>query len=186
MLVLEPLVPVDGSLPPGVLAGLTELYASNPDFHRATGDFPDPGSVTAEQVASSVNAELAHPAVEVLLARDDADTDTDGSLAGLAVTLAEHPDPLDPYPWIGLLMVHGGRHRSGLGRELAGLVEERLRAQGRDGVRLAVLDGNPGALAFWRTLGYRVIDHREDRQMGRPCSVLHKDLPPGPPRTIGG
>ncbi|WP_431962062.1 N-acetyltransferase family protein [Actinacidiphila sp. bgisy160] len=181
MLVLEPLVPVDGSLPPGVLAGLTQLYASNPGFHRATGDFPDPEAVSAEQVASSVNAELTHPAAEVLLARDDAD----GSLAGLAVTLAEHPDPLDPYPWIGLLMVHGGRHRSGLGRQLAGLVEERLSAQGRDGVRLAVLDANPGALAFWRTLGYRVIDHREDRQMGRPCSVLHKDLPSAPPRTIG-
>ncbi|MDX3235621.1 GNAT family N-acetyltransferase [Streptomyces sp. ME03-5709C] len=182
MLVLEPLVPVNGSLPPGVLAALTELYASNPAFHRATGDFPDPGAVTAEQVASSLNAELAHPAAEVLLARDSAD----GSLAGVAVTLAEHPDPLDPYPWIGLLMVHGGRHRSGLGRALAGLVEERLSARGRDGVRLAVLDANPGASAFWRRLGYRVIDHREDRQMGRPCSVLHKDLPPGPPRTIGG
>ncbi|WP_179280078.1 hypothetical protein [Actinacidiphila glaucinigra] len=26
----------------------------------------------------------------------------------------------------------------------------------------------------------------QDRRMGRPCSVLHKDLPPGPPRTIGG
>ncbi|MFG2304749.1 GNAT family N-acetyltransferase [Actinacidiphila glaucinigra] len=182
MLVLEPLVPVDGSLPPGVLTGLTEVYASNPGFHRATGDFPDPGSVTPEQVASSVDAELAHPAAEVLLARDDAD----GSLVGLAVTLAEHPDPADPFPWIGLLMVHGSRHRSGLGREIAGLVEERLRARGRDAVRLAVLDSNPGASAFWRSLGYRVIDHREDRQLGRPCSVLHKDLPPGPPRTIGG
>ncbi|MGW3246987.1 GNAT family N-acetyltransferase [Streptomyces sp. NPDC001070] len=182
MLLLEPLVPVDGSLPPGVLAELTELYASNTAFHRAGGDFPDPEDVTAEQVASSVNAELVHPAVEVLLARDS----TDGTLAGIAVTLAEHPDPLDPYPWIGLLMVHGGRHRAGLGRELAGLVEQRLRAAGRDGVRLAVLDANPRALAFWRALGYQVIDHREDRQMGRPCSVLHKDLPPGAPRTIGG
>ncbi|MDX2852527.1 GNAT family N-acetyltransferase [Actinacidiphila glaucinigra] len=118
----------------------------------------------------------------MLPARDDAD----GSLVGLAVTLAEHPDPADPFPWIGLLMVHGSRHRSGLGREIAGLVEERLRARGRDGVRLAVLDSNPGAPAFWRSLGYRVIDHREDRRTGRPCSVLHKNLPPGPPRTIGG
>lgn len=182
MLLLEPLVPVDGSLPPGLLAELTDLYASDPAFHRATGDFPDPENLTAEQVGSSVAAELAHPAAEVLLARDDAD----GGLAGIAVTLAEHPDPLDPYPWIGLLMVHGGRRRTGVGRELVGLVEERLRAGGRNGVRLAVLDANPGALAFWRALGYRVIDHREDRQLGRPCSVLHKDLPPGPPRTIGG
>ncbi|WP_329186406.1 GNAT family N-acetyltransferase [Actinacidiphila glaucinigra] len=160
---------------------MTEVYASNPGFHRATGDFPAPGSVTPEQVASSVAAELAHPAAEVLPARDDADA----SLVGLAVTLAEHPDPADPFPWIGLLMVHGSRHRSGLGREIAGLVEERLRARGR-GVRLAVLDSNPGAPAFWRSLGHRVIDHREDRRTGRPCSVLHKNLPPGPPRTIGG
>ncbi|MGI5251711.1 GNAT family N-acetyltransferase [Actinacidiphila glaucinigra] len=79
----------------------------------------------------------------MLPARDDAD----GSLVGLAVTLAEHPDPADPFPWIGLLMVHGNRHRSGLGREIAGLVEERLRARGRDGVRLAVLDSNPGGRA---------------------------------------
>ncbi|WP_202470825.1 MULTISPECIES: GNAT family N-acetyltransferase [unclassified Streptomyces] len=102
---------------------MTEVYASNPGFHRATGDFPAPGSVTPEQVASSVAAELSHPAAEVLPARDDAD----GSLVGLA----EHPDPADPFPWIGLLMVHGSRHRSGLGREIAGLVEERLRARGR-------------------------------------------------------
>ncbi|MFD3456118.1 GNAT family N-acetyltransferase [Streptomyces sp. NPDC058691] len=179
---LEPLVPEDGALPPGLLGELTGLYASNAAFHRISGDFPDPGRITPEQVASALGAELAHPAVEVLLARDDAD----GTLAGIAVTLAEHPDPLDPYPWIGLLMVHGGRQRTGLGRELAGQVEARLRAAGRDGVRLAVLDNNPRALAFWTALGYRVVDHREDRQMGRPCAVLHKDLPPGPPRTIGG
>lgn len=179
---LEPLVPRDGALPPGALGELTELYASNAAFHRSSGDFPDPDRITSAQVASALNAELAHPAAEVLLARDGAD----GALAGIAVTLAEHPDPLDPYPWIGLLMVHGGRQGAGLGRELAGRVEERLRAAGRDGVRLAVLDSNPGGLAFWTALGYRVVDHREDRQMGRPCAVLHKDLPPEAPRTIGG
>ncbi|MET9877365.1 hypothetical protein ABZZ36_22420 [Actinacidiphila glaucinigra] len=65
MLVPEPLVPVDGSLPPGVLAGLTEVYASDPGFHRATGDFPDTGSDTPEQAASSVSAQPAHPAAEV-------------------------------------------------------------------------------------------------------------------------
>ncbi|MFJ5217803.1 hypothetical protein ACIP98_24170 [Streptomyces sp. NPDC088354] len=86
---LEVLVPRDGALPPGLLGELTALYASNAAFHRVTGDFPDPDRVTPEQVASALNAELTHPAVEVLLTRDSAD----GSLAGIAVTLAEHPDP---------------------------------------------------------------------------------------------
>jgi hypothetical protein len=47
---------------------------------------------------------------------------------------------------------------------------------GRDGARLAVLDGNPAALRFWTGLGYRVIDHRGDLHQGRPCSVLQKDF----------
>jgi ribosomal protein S18 acetylase RimI-like enzyme len=175
MLLLEPLEPVDGSLPAGLLAELTDLYASNAAFHRLSGDFPDPEDVRPEQVSSSINAELVHPASEVLLAR------AGNGLVGLAVTLAEHPDPLDTYPWIGLLMVHGKHHRAGFGRELAALVEDRLRGAHRDGVRLAVLENNPGALLFWTALGYRAIDRREDRQLGRPCVVLHKDLPPSSP-----
>lgn len=96
----------------------------------------------------------------------------------MAITLAHHPDPADPDPWIGLLMVDAQQHRSGYGRQLAGLVEERFRAAGRDGVRLAVLENNPRALAFWTALGYEVIDHRPDRQLDRPCAVLRKPLKP--------
>jgi ribosomal protein S18 acetylase RimI-like enzyme len=55
-------------------------------------------------------------------------------------------------------------------------VEDRLRAADRAAVRLAVLDDNQKALAFWTALGYEVIDRREDRQLGRPCAVLRKEL----------
>jgi GNAT superfamily N-acetyltransferase len=143
-----------------------------PQFHRISGDFPDPYGISAEQVASDLNAELTHPASELLLAREI----RTGALAGLAVTLAEHPDPIDPYPWIGLLMVHGKLHRGGYGKELAARVEERLRTAGHVGARLAVLEDNPGALLFWTALGYRAIYRREDRRQGRPCLVLHKVL----------
>jgi hypothetical protein len=109
----------------------------------------------------------------VLLAR------ADGRLVGVAVTLTEHPDILDPYPWIGPLMVHGERYRGGYGRAPAGLVEERLRGTtGADGVRLAVLENDPGALLFRTALGYRAIDRRPDLQTGRVSIVLHKELPP--------
>ncbi|MFF5844676.1 GNAT family N-acetyltransferase [Streptomyces massasporeus] len=161
-----PAAPLADSL----LAELTALYASNSAFHRLTGDFPDPEDVRPEQVAAALAQEWELPGTEILLARSP------GRLTGIAVTLTHHPDPADPDPWIGLLMVDASLHGQGHGRRLAALVEDRLRAAGRTAVRLAVLADNPKALAFWAALGYEVVDHREDKQMGRPCAVLRKEL----------
>ncbi|MFF8944503.1 GNAT family N-acetyltransferase [Streptomyces sp. NPDC014864] len=170
-MILEPLrVAPDRDLPGELLTELTALYASNRAFHALSGDFPDPDHIRPEQVATELADELANPDVEVLLARSE------GRLVGVAITLARHPDPADPDPWIGLLMVDASAQRQGHGRRLAGLVEERLRAAGRTAVRLAVLENNPGALAFWTALGYTVVDHRRDRRLNRPCAVLRKEL----------
>ncbi|MCX4410250.1 GNAT family N-acetyltransferase [Streptomyces sp. NBC_00268] len=73
-------------------------------------------------------------------------------------------------------MVHGSLHRKGLGRQLTGRVEERFRHEGRDGIRLAVLENNPASLVFWSSLGWQEIDRRTDNQHGRPCVVMHKRL----------
>jgi ribosomal protein S18 acetylase RimI-like enzyme len=167
---LERLAPADGALPGELLTELTALYASNREFHALSGDFPDPDDIRPEQVATALADEFVNPHVEVLLARSE------GLLVGIAVTLAHHPDPSDPDPWIGLLMVDAGLHGQGFGRRLAALVEDGFRAAGRDAVRLAVLDNNPKALAFWTALGYQPIDRRTDLQLGRPCTVLRKEL----------
>ncbi|MEV0256157.1 GNAT family N-acetyltransferase [Streptomyces sp. NPDC050732] len=169
-MILEPLIAVDGALPGHVLTEVTALYASNREFFALSGDFPDPDDIRVEQVAKALADELAQPGAEVLLARSR------GRLVGIALTLGRHPDPTDPDPWIGLLMVDAAVHRGGLGRELASLVEERFRSAGRDAVRLAVLENNPKALRFWTALGYLVIGHREDRALHRPCAVLRKRL----------
>lgn len=124
----------------------------------------------AEQVAAEVAGELARPSGEVLLAR------VEGRLVGLVMTLGRHPDPADPDPWIGLLLVDAAAHGKGYGRRIATLVEDRFRAAGRDAVRLAVLGNNPKGMAFWTALGYEVIDHRPDHALGRPCAVLRKVL----------
>ncbi|MFE6285632.1 GNAT family N-acetyltransferase [Streptomyces sp. NPDC057877] len=153
-----------------LLADITALYAANRDFHTLSGDFPDPDDISPAQVAQALTGELANPDTEILLAR------VEGRLVGIAITLAHHPDPADPDPWIGLLMVDPALHRRGYGRRLASLVEDRFRATGRTGTRLAVLANNPRALAFWTALGYEVIDHRPDRAAGRPCAVLRKRL----------
>ncbi|MGV9450084.1 GNAT family N-acetyltransferase [Streptomyces sp. NPDC003635] len=170
-MILEPLpLSPDHDIPAPLLTELTALYAANREFQALSGDFPDPDDIRPEQVAAALAAELAHPDAEVLLAR------AEGSLVGIAITLAHHPDPADPDPWIGLLMVDASLHGRGHGRRIAHAVEDRFRTSGRTAVRLAVLTGNPRALAFWTALGYEVVDHREDRALHRPCAVLRKTL----------
>ncbi|MGW0737631.1 GNAT family N-acetyltransferase [Streptomyces sp. NPDC002851] len=170
-MILEPLaLDDDGTLPRSVLTEITGVYASNPEFFALSGDFPDPEHITEAQVVRALADELAHPSAEVLLAR------VDGELVGLAIALGEHPDPADPDPWIGLLLVHGSRQRAGLGRELAGLVEDRFRAAGRQAVRLAILEGNDQAGWFWTRLGYALVGEGEDLERQRPCSLMLKEL----------
>ncbi|MEV6754988.1 GNAT family N-acetyltransferase [Streptomyces sp. NPDC051214] len=170
-MILEPLTPADdGALPGELLTELTALYASNHVFHALSGDFPDPHDIRPEQVAAALADELAVPGAEVLVARSE------GRAVGIGITLDRHPDPADPDPWIGLLMVDAERQQQGFGRELTGRIEERFRADGRTGVRLAVLAGNDAGLAFWRALGYEIIDHRHDLEADRPCAVLRKPL----------
>ncbi|WP_210592620.1 N-acetyltransferase [Streptomyces sp. GESEQ-35] len=170
-MILAPLaLTADHDIPAPLLTELTALYASDRAFQALSGDFPDPDDIRPEQVAVALADELANPDVEVLLARSE------GVLVGVAITLAHHPDPADPDPWIGLLMVDATAQRQGYGSQLASLVENRFRTAGRTAVRLAVLAGNPKALAFWTALGYEVVDHREDRRLARPCAVLRKEL----------
>ncbi|MFF4659547.1 GNAT family N-acetyltransferase [Streptomyces sp. NPDC001381] len=157
-------------LPAPLLTELTALYASNREFQALSGDFPDPDDIRPEQVAAALAEEAANPEVEVLLARSE------GRLVGVVITLGRHPDPADPDPWIGLLMVDAREHGRGYGRRIVERVEERFRREGRTAVRLAVLDANPKALAFWTALGYEVVDRRRDLQLGRPCAVLRRPL----------
>ncbi|MEW1700176.1 GNAT family N-acetyltransferase [Streptomyces sp. NPDC093249] len=173
-MIVEALVPKaleDGAALPGpLLTELTALYASDEEFQQLSGDFPDPSDIRPEQVAAALAEEFAQPSAEVLLARSE------GRLVAVAVTLGHHPDPADPDPWLGLLMVHGDVRRTGHGRRLAAYVEDRFRARGRTGLRLAVLEDNPKALAFWTSLGYEEIARRPDLAHGRPCLVLRKPL----------
>ncbi|MGW8364611.1 GNAT family N-acetyltransferase [Streptomyces wedmorensis] len=173
-MIVEALVPKtleDGAALPGaLLTELTALYASNAEFQQLSGDFPDPSDIRPEQVAAALADDLAEPTAEVLLARSG------GRLVAVAVTLGRHPDPADPDPWLGLLMVHADEHRTGHGRRLAAYVEDRFRTAGRTGLRLAVLENNPKALAFWTSLGYEETARRPDLTHGRPCVVLRKPL----------
>ena len=147
-----------------------DIYATNPVYFRAAGDY-DPDHITAEAVEADLRDDVDAAGSDVLVARDE-----DGAAVGMMCLLDRHPT--DGHPWIGLLLVHGRLHGQGqgLGRRLADLIEERFRGEDREGLRLAVLENNPSALAFWSTLGWQEIDRRKDREHGRPSIVMHKAL----------
>ncbi|MGW1125255.1 GNAT family N-acetyltransferase [Streptomyces sp. NPDC002526] len=153
---------------PEEIREVVALYAGNPAYLRAAGEY-DPDDIQAARVEADLRGEVAMEGGEVLLARSG-----EGRLVGVVCLLRRHPK--DGLPWIGLLMVDGRSRRTGIGRRLVGLVEERFRAEGRSGLRLAVLENNPDALAFWKSLGWREIDRRQDLAHDRPCIVMHKHL----------
>jgi GNAT superfamily N-acetyltransferase len=57
---------------------------------------------------------------------------------------------------IGLLLIAQSRQRRGLGRAFSSLIEDAIRAWPEiTTLRVGIVASNPGALAFWRHLGYR-------------------------------
>ncbi|MFE9809094.1 GNAT family N-acetyltransferase [Streptomyces sp. NPDC005548] len=153
---------------PDEIADVVGIYVSNPEYCRAAGEY-DPEHIEPGRVEADLREEARTEGCHVLLARDG-----EGRTVGLVCLLDPHPK--DGYPWIGLLMVSGSQRRRGVGRLLVRAVEERYLGQGRDGLRLAVLENNPSASAFWSSLGWQEIDRRIDVQFERPCIVMHKEL----------
>ncbi|MDX2565513.1 GNAT family N-acetyltransferase [Streptomyces sp. TX20-6-3] len=150
------------------ISAVVDLYASNPEYCRAAGEY-DPDGVRPEQVESDLREEVRTDGCEVLIARDEQRT-----VVGLLSLLHQHPK--DGHPWIGMLIVHGGMQRRGLGRQLAGSVEDRFRAAGEDDLRLCVLDSMASSLAFWTALGWQEVRRGVTNEHGRPVTVLHKTL----------
>jgi GNAT superfamily N-acetyltransferase len=149
------------------IAQVVDLYVSNPEYGLIAEEY-DPTDVKAEQVEADLRDDTRN-GIEVFLATDGQD-----GLIGMVGLLSRHP--VDGLPWIGLLMIHGSRQRSGFGRAVTQAVERLLLDRGELAVRLAVVEKNQSAEAFWRSLGWVEIDRRPDGTYGRPCIVMHKTL----------
>ena len=60
--------------------------------------------------------------------------------------------------WVNYLAVSPSFQRHGLGRELMGLAEEKLRALGCPKINLQVRSSNQGVIDFYKELGFQVDD----------------------------
>ena len=70
--------------------------------------------------------------------------------------------------WIGELIIDPGLRRNGLGAAVYQVLERWARAQGATAIRLIVQEQNPGALSFWRKVGFVqigvAVQHASRRQ----------------------
>lgn len=145
------------------LSGLLEVALSNPAF-RATheGSGGKPGHYDLDLLTRDLALAAADPGRHPLVIRER----EGGTVVGWADTLDRHPR--DDVPWIGLLELHAGDQGRGYGREAADAIAACYRSQGATRLRVGVDDGNDGAAAFWRRLGYQQVDRRErDSPLGR-------------------
>jgi RimJ/RimL family protein N-acetyltransferase len=140
---------------PDDVDGLLAVALSNPDFlatHEGSGGVP--GAFDRSMLERDLAVADLDPQRHSLVLRRD-----DGEVVGWADVLDEHPR--DGVPWIGLLELRADVQRQGLGREAAQALARWYGDRGATAVRAGVDDGNAAAAAFWRSLGYRLVDRRE-------------------------
>jgi len=84
-------------------------------------------------------------------------------------------NPVDQHPWIGLFVIHQDHEGKGLGSEVLGLFEEKLRGQKVHKVRLGVQTGNVKGASFWSKNGYARIRSSVD-EYGNQVDIYEKQL----------
>ena len=96
-----------------------------------------------------------------------------GAAVGMAGYLPEHADG---YPWLGSLVIHADHQRQGLGSEAYTRLAEHFRADlGWRALRLAVVEQNAPARAFWEKLGFRPIGDGAN-STGLRTLIMERDL----------
>lgn len=145
------------------LPGMLDVALSNPAFlatHEGSGG--QPGAFDVDRLARDLAVARDDPQRHPLVIRER----EGGTVVGWADILDQHPR--DEVPWIGLLELHANDQGRGYGREAAHAIAAWYREQGATRLRIGVDDGNEGAAAFWRRLGYHPVDRRErDSPLGR-------------------
>ncbi len=137
---------------PTDVAALQALHAGAPGYSRIAHG-RDPDGSEAEETFTSLppGMSLADKCVLGFF--------LEGALVGTAELLRGYPEPGCVH--IGLLLFAETHQGRGLGRHALGVVQGLALAWGCPTLGLAVLDGNPRALAFWRREGFTEVRRKK-------------------------
>ena len=152
--------------------GLLSVALSNPAFTRDhEGSDGEPGRFDRDMLERDLAVAGMDPARHPLVLRERSNP---ARVIGWAEVLDTHPR--DHVPWIGLLEVHQQEQRRGYGREAVAALAGWARAGGARALRLGVDEGNDAGLAFWLSMGFRVVDQRERIGPGGRAGVTVMEL----------
>lgn len=127
---------------------LQGVLDATPGYHRLVDG--EPAGPTA--AADLIDDAGADPDRRLLLLRARAD----GLAAGVIDLQLHWPEPGAAH--VRLLLLRESLHGRGLGREAAEGLEEALRQDGFDALRLSVTGENGAARAFWERVGFAPVE----------------------------
>ncbi len=126
-------------------------YRFLPGFFRPASEY--------ERSGAEFEAQMADTDTALLVAEDER------GVVGLVVAMMESSPPFDGfvlrrYANVADLAVDARAQREGVGTRLMAAAEAWARDHGADSVDLTVVEGNDGAAALYRSLGFKPRSHR--------------------------
>lgn len=146
-------------------AALADFYARAADYVMLETGTP-PGETTLDDFLTGAPPGI-DPATSVRLGAEGPD-----GLLGIAEMAFGYPHPRDAY--IGLLLLDPGARGRGLGRAMVDRLTEIAVARGADRMLIAVLQDNPGGMAFWLAQGFQPEKVIPDVDYGARRHTLHR------------
>jgi GNAT superfamily N-acetyltransferase len=139
---------------------VSEIINSNPDYNTMESSTPTRSLEEISEEYFDGNSEIYF----ILL---------DETYIGILDYL-EH-NPIDGFPWLGLLMIHRDYKGYGFGTNAYFTFEEKLREKGIKQLRLGVLLENQSAKTFWKSTGFTYIENKLSTN-GNEVEVYEKQL----------
>jgi RimJ/RimL family protein N-acetyltransferase len=97
-----------------------------------------------------------------------------GAYVGVLDWMDENPS--DGAPWLGLIMIHAGHQRRGLGAEAIAGLADYGRAAGWTRLREGVIEGNDAGMALARSAGMHEVERKPYRIAAGNCELAVMEL----------
>ena len=147
------------------IPGLQDFFVANPEYFIAVNGAPPREDEAQQEFEDRPPRGMPFDKQYMIGFIDDA-----GSLVGIASILSNF---LAERVWhVGLFMVATSLHGTGKASAMYQHLQEWMRVNGAQSIRLGAVVGNQKAERFWQKLGYTEVRRRDGVQTGKSTSTI--------------
>ena len=159
------------------LPALQTLFVANPEYFIAVNGMPARDDEAQQEFADRPPPSMPYDRQIMIGLHDDT-----GQLVAMATVVS---NLLAAQVWhIGLFIVATSLHGSGLASLIYQSLEQWMKAQGAQWIRLGAVVGNLRAERFWEKMGYTEVRQRTDVPSGRQTNTLRVMVKPVGVRSL--